>query len=89
MCGTMQNPLTDIRSSNNHPLNPGYHYLLKALNVGLHVENEELWEDACWDKLAATDHHTKNLLNHDSADTSFSNAHHILYINKLKSSSEI
>ena len=38
--------MPDIGSSSSQPLNPGRNYfLLQALNVGLHVKTEDLWED--------------------------------------------
>ena len=35
----------DVRSSSSQPLNPGQHYLFQALDVGLCVESEAMWDD--------------------------------------------
>ena len=37
--------LLDVRSFSSHPINPGQHYLLQALDVGLFVESENMRED--------------------------------------------
>ena len=37
--------LLDVGSSSSHPLNPGQHYFLQALDVDLHVDSEAIWEN--------------------------------------------
>ena len=37
--------LQDVGSFGSHPLYPGQSYLLQALEVGLQVESEAMWED--------------------------------------------
>ena len=37
--------LPGVRSSSSHPINPGQHYFLQALDASLHVESEAMWKD--------------------------------------------
>ena len=51
----------DVRSSSSHPLDPSQYYLLQAIDVGLRVESEAMWEYEWRHKVTITRDHFKHL----------------------------
>ena len=48
-----------IGSSSGHPLNPGQYHLFQALDVDLHFEPENMWEDEWRRNITIASDHTK------------------------------
>ena len=52
--------LQDVRSSTSQSLNPGQHYLLKIVDIGLHVESEAIWEHEWSHNITITIDHSEH-----------------------------
>ena len=53
---------TDVVSSSSYFLNPGQHFLLQALNGGLHVESETMWVDEWRHNISIASDHPNTIM---------------------------